>query len=685
MNDIHIDILPKHATYRLESAVEFSPAPSPGPTSLGLGVDSETKSSPSPAPEIGAAGLSARELNRLKRKRKPGNTGIVAASASKQGNVPPNKVRVVASHTDGHPEARPMPGAHEDRRKQELASPSVDGTVADRGAGGAVTIKENATKTVRALTVPEGAWVWQGVVDVLEVDLLSPNWEVRHGAALGLREVVKSQGTSGGMRVNLPAEQNLYEHERWCNDLAAKVLCIFALDRFGDFVSDSAVAPVRETASQSLASLLLHMPLRSVYHVHAILLDMVHQNFSSNDAREIFSKSSKQSRLERRIWEVMHAGLLGIKYEVAVRRDLIDPDHNGKEILKGVVDAAIIGLKDPNDDVQSEAASCLNPIVAELVQYLPEHLDVVLNILWDAFVDLKDDLGSSIAAVMELLGKLMSFNEVITVVVRDDAEHPLCARVSTLHPLFRHTLPSVRLSVVKTLQSFLDIPALTPDWITEPLLRLLFQNIVLEERSDIRNSTVQAWRASVQLLKSHSKLEDTAQAALQAWFELVSSPLGAPIDVSLLFSAAVNGRDSTSAYNVDKSMLAQDFSLISIDAVLQCRLAGAESLAFLMYEWSASSLDMTFLPLLDHYSKSPSALQRSMSAVILEEWARFSDMAVPPNGQATTSSLAAALGVQLLSILENGPLSSYYEMIPDLSRLRTECQPGRSSSARSPR
>jgi TATA-binding protein-associated factor len=53
------------------------------------------------------------------------------------------------------------------------------------------------------------------------------------------------------------------------------------------------------------------------------------------------------------VWEVRHAGLLGIKYEVAVRTDLFEMDAvkqeddemgvAGKEVLKGVVDAAILG------------------------------------------------------------------------------------------------------------------------------------------------------------------------------------------------------------------------------------------------------------------------------------------------------------------------------------------------------
>ena len=39
------------------------------------------------------------------------------------------------------------------------------------------------------------------------------------------------------------------------------------------------VAPVRETVSQTLASLLLHMPRRSISHTHGILLQLIKQDF----------------------------------------------------------------------------------------------------------------------------------------------------------------------------------------------------------------------------------------------------------------------------------------------------------------------------------------------------------------------------------------------------------------------
>ena len=83
------------------------------------------------------------------------------------------------------------------------------------------------------------------------------------------------------------------------------------------------------------------MPRRSVLRVHSILLEMIRQDFP------IPAKHMKGGRPDRaHVWEVRHAGLLGIKYEVAVRSDLVDTDGDivqGREVLKGVVDAAVLG------------------------------------------------------------------------------------------------------------------------------------------------------------------------------------------------------------------------------------------------------------------------------------------------------------------------------------------------------
>jgi TATA-binding protein-associated factor len=216
---------------------------------------------------------------------------------------------------------------------------------------------------------------------------------------------------------------------------------VFVLDRFGDFVSDQVVAPVRETVSQTLASLLLHMPRRSVLHVHSILLQMIRQDFPL-PVKPTNGKQLGRSKDTTHVWEVRHAGLLGIKYEVAVRSDLVEASakpcgevkiedeapSEGRMVLQGVVDAAILGyvpprrmnyplirndrLGDQDDDVRSVAASCLLPVAQQVVEQIPEALPQVLSVLWHCLAEIKDDLSSSVSAVMDLLGKVLSLRRV---------------------------------------------------------------------------------------------------------------------------------------------------------------------------------------------------------------------------------------------------------------------------------
>lgn len=75
---------------------------------------------------------------------------------------------------------------------------SPEKVVIDPTKGGAISPK--AAQQSKALEVNPGQWVWDGVVKVLEVDLFSAAWEVRHGAAMALREVLKIQGKCGGMK-----------------------------------------------------------------------------------------------------------------------------------------------------------------------------------------------------------------------------------------------------------------------------------------------------------------------------------------------------------------------------------------------------------------------------------------------------------------------------------------------------
>ena len=110
--------------------------------------------------------------------------------------------------------------------------------------------------------VAGGRWPFQSLCDQLCLDCLHPQWEVRHGAALALREVLRSQAGAAGVTAAPAAVPGGWgaaggrgklalgpvgpadaaaaaaANAAWLEDCAIHLLCVLALDRFGDFVSD---------------------------------------------------------------------------------------------------------------------------------------------------------------------------------------------------------------------------------------------------------------------------------------------------------------------------------------------------------------------------------------------------------------------------------------------------------------
>ncbi|KAJ7771662.1 SNF2 superfamily chromatin remodeling protein [Mycena metata] len=718
--EAEVDVVPVKAED--DADPDFAPSPmdvepksarrgNTSPPTTRSGSPTEPSPTTPNTPDTDLAALSARERNRLKRKRKPGNSAFVAAPppqsvgakytpAPAAGNS--HKARLVAADDTKPPVT------------SRLGTPAVtsEKVIIDPSKGGAVSPK--AAKQSRALDVRPGTWIWDGVVRVLEVDLFSAAWEVRHGAAMALRELLKAQGACGGMRDGVPPSENAALHEKWCNDLSAKCLCVFVLDRFGDFVSDQVVAPVRETVSQTLAALLLHMPRRSVSHVHAILLQMIQQELPAppppaNGRGKKKAAPTKEAD-KGHVWEVRHAGLLGIKYEVAVRSDLFatkthakvedvmavdgevkseddivkkeeetDFDETGREVLRGVVEAAILGLGDRDDDVRSVAASCLLPVAAHLVEQLPEALDRVLIVLWHCLSDMKDDLSSSVGAVMDLLGKLVSYDKVIALLADDAVGLPLTSLAPTLFPFFRHTIPNVRLAVVKTLASFMAVPTLPREWIAAPFLRLLFQNLIAEERADIRDASLAAWRTALTVLAGTPGWLDTVvtQELILQWYAIVMTPLGVAIDPATFYRPSVEtaGSAAPERHNVDKNMLAQDPSLITNEVTLKARVAAATALAQLIVFWpvNAQSIEDIFQPILMHYIDSSSMLQKFLTAVVSEEWAREHDAIPDAPKLIERSAMAQTLSAKTLAWLQGPPPAAYHEMTLTLVRIHADC------------
>ncbi|KAF5725765.1 DNA binding ATP binding nucleic acid bindin isoform 1 [Tripterygium wilfordii] len=400
-------------------------------------------------------------------------------------------------------------------------------------------------------------------------------------------DFVESKGSSGNSEIlrTLPCElMNLAKLARhswtknseFLQDCAIRFLCVLCLDRFGDYVSDQVIAPVRETCAQALGAVFKYMHPSLVHETLNILLKM-------------------QRRPE---WEIRHGSLLGIKYLVAVRQEML-PD-----LLGCVLPACKAGLEDPDDDVRAVAADALVPTAGAIVALRGQTLHSIVMLLWDILLDL-DDLSPSTSSVMNLLAEIYSqedmipkrseasasgdkqefdLNEVVNVddvgEERDSQENPymLSTLAPRLWPFMRHSITSVRYSAIRTLERLLEAghkrniseiqgSSFWPSFILGDTLRIVFQNLLLESNEEILHCSETVWRLLVQC--EVEDLEAAARSYLSSWIELTSTPFGSPLDASKMFWPVAPPRKShfRAAAKMRAVMLENDGRDVGLESV----------------------------------------------------------------------------------------------------------------------
>ncbi|GMN49583.1 hypothetical protein TIFTF001_018736 [Ficus carica] len=335
------------------------------------------------------------------------------------------------------------------------------------------------------------------------------------------------------------ARHSWLKNSQFLQDCAIRFLCVLALDRFGDYVSDQVVAPVRETCAQALGVVFKYMHPTLVHETLNILLEM-------------------QFRPE---WEIRHGSLLGIKYLVAVRQEMLP------ELLGHVLPACKAGLEDPDDDVRAVAADALIPTAAAIVHLQGQMLNSIVMLLWDILLDL-DDLSPSTSSVMNLLAEIYSQEEMIPKMLEtskdsqefdlnelgriDDTgvvnsqENPfmLSTLAPRLWPFMRHSITSVRYSAIRTLERLLEAgckrnvsepsgSSFWPSFILGDTLRIVFQNLLLDSNEEILHCSESVWRLLVQ--SSKEDLENVARSFMSSWIELASTPYGSVLDPTKMF------------------------------------------------------------------------------------------------------------------------------------------------------
>lgn len=203
-------------------------------------------------------------------------------------------------------------------------------------SGGAVEPTDQPAATLPKISLEKGQSPWQAVLLDIVPNVSDATWQARHGANLALLEIIRST----------PIPDDFLLH------VARSLLSLLALDRFGDFVGDTVIAPVRETAAQALAVVLKNLSLEGAREVHTSLMDMVLQSWTKR-GRE----ADGLPKNEKFAWEVRHAGLLGLKYEVAVRTDLLE------HMVAGKIEMDV----DEKPDVKATGVTFLQDVVSATV------------------------------------------------------------------------------------------------------------------------------------------------------------------------------------------------------------------------------------------------------------------------------------------------------------------------------
>ena len=620
------------------------------------------------------SGLSKRQLNQLKRKNK---------SASKSGA---NKLRVVdlagrRPFENGSSPATTTPravrlgeeDASDDSKPEYFTLKREDSDDDTRIVSEFKGDVAPEKPLIQAEDEPGHEWPFEVMCDFLLVDLFDPNWEIRHGAAMGLREVFRHQGKGAGRRWGKSRHENDAANRAWLDDAACRLLCVLMLDRFGDYVSDTVVAPIRESVGQTLGALLAQTQDTTVFSIYEVLLKMIQQN---------------NLGIKQPIWQVGHGGMIGLRYLVAVRKDLLLQHHY---LMDGVTAAVTKGLAHPDDDIRSVSAATLIPITKELIGTKPDALANLIGAVWDCLSDMQDDLSASTGAIMDLLANLCSYPEIIRAMhtnAAEDSSLSISKLVPRLYYFFRHTITSVRSAVLRALNTFLKISDdLSELWNDSLLLRLIFQNILLERDLAVLNLSYETWNLLlVKLRRDNSQQASGRQnAIIPLLLEGLLQPIGQPrrplpMNTALFIKPSgqpmsvqqtkskrpLTGRDGGSdvfSYNTDGHLLTGDVQLVGLDVLLRTKIYGAQALGSLIALQDQATVNKAWIDVTSKLSSTNSSTQL-IATTLLEEIARHQDVSV---------EMDSAIVQTLQTLLDSERTGWYSDIMSSLQVARGQC------------
>lgn len=525
-------------------------------------------------------------------------------------------------------------------------------------------------------------WTLQTLYDLLLKDLLSENWELRHGAALGLREIfLKKKENSqylGKLKI-YHQEENDLRNNKYLQDLCCNILNVFALDRFNDFIGDTVVAPVKASTAQTLAVI-----FNSLNDLNdKTLLLRVFENLE----KLVFQRDQP-----KKLWQVSHGGLLGLLYFTSTKKSFF--------IENGLIDRIITivkhGLNAFDDDVQSCAAGILIPLTDLFLQIDESEISSILDILWSCVCDRDDDLSTSISSIMDLLSNLFKNERIVALMqkkINAEKKWSYQTLIPMLYRYLRHPISIVRKSVLNLLMQFLEIYEYEQNWIDEKIVRLLLQNILFEVNSEINELSKSVYFKVIKVYKDNSpagSVDKLFVGFLAEFANILMTPVGElgksyPMATKNILrpSSSYHLEDnsglkrkhsdvsSNSNINIDSAMINGDVDVLSKETILVNRVFAAEVFGKTATEFLEQT-QRTFASIIKGSMDNQFITSKFLAAIIVSEFSKAYQGESLDWLKAIFESTFTEHLIQF-STNDTVHIPVYKEMVPSMKSLRAQC------------
>ena len=396
--------------------------------------------------------------------------------------------------------------------------------------------------------------------------LFNSEWEIRHGSATCIREIIKKLVNSLLSNTNI----NLIANFDWFEVCLNKLFSVIALDRFADYIGDEVVAPVRETCTQTIGI------LSKLFTI------------SCQDTLRLCSIINMFLTMKKDNWETRHSGIMILKYTIAAASASNTDFTNLKEIFSLTFDNILNCIKDNDDDVRQVASSSLEPVSTKLNTLLSSsQIESLIKILIDVLSDL-DDLGTSCSNIMSLLSDLLSLHQNQTTFIRLLNGQSILPR---LLPFLNHSSLSVKQTTLNTINKIIQainsngsfgykFEQIENSENLALLFRLLYQQAILMSSENgfkmLQNLIVELWQ-TLNYNISPNLLVSICFPYITTWLVLLMYPCNQQIDSAYLVS---QNSDSLKEYLGSNQIRFED-KFVRDSIQIKCRLLCSNLLSIL--------------------------------------------------------------------------------------------------------